>query len=115
MARQPHFTKKARDKLVELLKSDAIRESRKARQEMAEKCLRLASVSHERCDLILIWFSREINLKRRRGIEYQECWREGYLFQEIQDRLLSVGREKDTIEKNKKTLMKRLKMGASLS
>jgi hypothetical protein len=53
------------------------------------------------------------DLRYRRGIEYQECWREGYMFQEIQDRLLSVGREKDTLEKNKKTLMKRLKMGTS--
>jgi hypothetical protein len=45
----------------------------------------------------------------RRGIEYQECWREGYLFLDLQDQLTKITREKDALEKSKKMLMKRLK------
>ena len=86
------YGSKARDLIAELKKEIAIQKARESRLILNKDSQRLASVFYE-----------------RRGVDFHECWKEGYLFQDKQDQLLKISREKDSIEKFKKTLLKRLK------
>ncbi|KAJ3178403.1 hypothetical protein HDU85_005201 [Gaertneriomyces sp. JEL0708] len=83
----------ARTVLTDALRQQAEQKARAARQRLNEDSLRLGTVIFE-----------------RHGIDYHERWQEGYVFAERQQQLQQINKEREELEKRRKTLAKRLKL-----
>ncbi|KAJ3284088.1 hypothetical protein HK104_010107 [Borealophlyctis nickersoniae] len=88
----------AREVLIDSLKAQAIQSKRRARERLSENSLRLATITFD-----------------RHGLDYHERWQEGYAFTELQEQIARINREKEEIEKKRKTLAKRMKLSKTMS
>ncbi|KAI8913206.1 tousled-like protein kinase [Gorgonomyces haynaldii] len=74
--------------LVEILREQSKYKRRELRRKLAEDSLRLAHLTNE-----------------RRGMEFVDCWQEGYQFQDINQQLSLIQRQKEeAMQKKKKKL-----------